>query len=439
MTTHSDIGGFTSTDALSTGRRAGSGGIEVIVVAGPSAGQSWVLERTSLRIGSREGCELVLDDRSVSGAHAEVAIVPGGIRVRDLGSKNGVFVGQARINDAVLAPGTILRVGRSEIALGSPDLPVGALRDSYGDLYGVSEPMQRVFALLERLEKSEATVLVLGETGSGKELAARAIHQASRRASGPFVVFDCASVARDIAESELFGHLRGSFTGAVADRVGAIERASGGTLMLDEIGDLAPDLQPKLLRALESREVKPVGGSDFRKVDIRVLAATHRDLATEVAKGTFRQDLYFRLAVVQLKMPALRERREDIRPTAEHMLLEAGRSPAEARHLAERVAALRAYAWPGNCRELKNALDHLVALGEIPPHLAGSAAERPARPVTPYHAARAGAVEEFERVYVEALVKESGGVIAQACRIAGIDRNVVRRLFRKYGHGAPGR
>lgn len=453
MSTHSDIGGFTSTDALTRGRASAFAGVELVVVAGASLGHSVRLDRGSVRVGSRPPCELVVDDRSVSGAHAEIALVPTGIRIRDLGSKNGIFVGAARVQEAVVPPGTILKLGRSEIALGSPKPPEGTPRATYGSLFGTSEPMQRIFALLERLEKSDATVLILGETGCGKELVARAIHDASRRGSGPFVVFDCASVAHDVAESELFGHVRGAFTGAVGDRIGAIERAHGGTLLLDEIGDLPTDLQPKLLRALERREVKRVGGSDYKPVDIRVLAATHRDLEAEVAKGTFRQDLYFRLAVVQIKIPSLRERRDDIAPMAEFMLLREGRTPAEVRHLAERVASLRSYGWPGNCRELRNALDHLMALGEVPAHLAASerpsfpappvpAADAPeaadAGPITPYHAARAGAMEDFERAYVESLVRESGGVIAQACRIAGIDRNVVRRLFRKYGHGVPG-
>ena len=452
MSTHSDIGGFTSTDALARGRSGTNPGVELVVVAGSSLGHSVRLERGSIRIGSRSPCELIVEDRSVSGAHAEIAIVPTGIRVRDLDSKNGIFVGTAKIQEAVVPAGTILRLGRSEVALGSPTPPPGTPRMTYGGLFGTSEPMQRIFALLERIEKSEATVLVLGETGCGKELVSRAIHDASRRSSGPFVVFDCASIAHDVAESELFGHVRGAFTGAVGDRVGAIERAHGGTLLLDEIGDLPPDLQPRLLRALERREIKRVGGADYKTIDLRVIAATHRDLETEIAQGTFRQDLYFRLAVVQIRIPPLRERREDIAPMAEFMLMREGRTPGEVRHFADRVASLSAYSWPGNCRELRNALDHLMALGEVPPQLAASdplavavasaassaGDERASGPFTPYHEARAGAMEEFERAYVEQLVKESGGVIAQACRVAGIDRNVVRRLFRKYGHSVPG-
>jgi DNA-binding NtrC family response regulator len=283
-----------------------------------------------------------------------------------------------------------------------------------------------VFDVLERAARAESTVLIQGESGTGKELAAQAIHAASPRAAGPFVVVDCSALAPSLAESELFGHERGAFTGAVAARTGAFEEASGGTVLLDEIGELPLELQPKLLRALQMRQVRRVGATAYRDIDVRVVASTHRNLARMADEGTFRDDLYYRLAVVVVTLPPLRQRTEDIPLLARELARQI--RPNEPVTLdASIVAALAAYAWPGNVRELRNALERLLVLGEAPEGLA------PVSDVLAYHDARRRALDAFERSYCRELLETSGGVVARAAERAGLSRQMLHRLLRRHG------
>jgi transcriptional regulator with GAF, ATPase, and Fis domain len=308
--------------------------------------------------------------------------------------------------------------------------------------------MRELFARLERIAASDATVLVTGETGTGKELVAEAIHERSPRAAGPFVVLDCGAIPPNLVESELFGHERGAFTGALGAHAGAFERAHGGTVFLDELGELPLELQPKLLRVLERREIRRLGGSKPIEVDLRVVAATNRDLAVEVNRGRFREDLYYRLAVVQVVVPPLRERREDIPLLVEHFL--AALPGGERTRLApETIDLLRRHDWPGNVRELRNVLERAVLFADAapPPPGPGLAPRAPAPPAppafapdalnvaidptVPFKQAKQALVEEFERRYVTALLERHGGNISAAAREAGIDRMSIHKMLHR--------
>src|SRR5262249_53604828 len=297
--------------------------LRVLVLSGPDQGKQLLLERGSYFIGKAPGCDLVLTDAAVSRQHLELRVTEGGILVRDLGSTNGSFFGGARFSEVTVGAGAVVTIGGTELKLATiershPILPSAS--DRFGELLGPSLKMREVFAIAELVAQSDVGVLIEGETGTGKELCAEAIRSAGPRAKGPFVVCDLAGVSRSLIESELFGHVRGAFTGADRDREGAFELAHGGTIFIDEIGELELDMQPRLLRALESRKVKPVGAAQYRDVDVRVIAATNRDLREEVKAGRFRDDLYHRLAVVRVTIPPLRERKSDIVPLVQHFL-----------------------------------------------------------------------------------------------------------------------
>jgi len=296
-------------------------------------------------------------------------------------------------------------------------------------------------------------VLIEGESGTGKELIAEAVHQQSSRKDGPFVVFDCSAVSRDLIESELFGHVKGAFTGAVGNRKGAFERANGGTLFLDELGELALDLQPKLLRALEKREVNPVGGSGAVPVDVRIVAATNRNLIREVEQGAFREDLYYRFAVIRVFVPPLRNRVEDIPLLAEHFLLgtaeRLGREDLQIPF--QTMEKLKRYNWPGNVRELKNYIERaaLLAQGdklETRFLNVGAPSAKPREEMTlqalseaeaaleaelPFKDAKQRLVEDFEKIYWSKLIERTDGNVSKAARIAGVHRKSVEYILRK--------
>jgi two-component system nitrogen regulation response regulator GlnG len=356
--------------------------------------------------------------------------VPRGVGVRDLGSSNGSFVLGNRIVEAVLPYGAHVRIGNSTIEL----LPLTAAQhqDRYGGLIGHSESMRHLFALLQRLEASDVTVLIIAETGTGKELVAHAIHEHGRRRNAPFVVFDCASVPRELVESELFGHVKGAFTGAVADREGVFEQAHGGTLFLDEIGELSAETQTRLLRVLESNEVKRVGANNYRTVDVRIVAATHRDLRDCVQRGTFRADLYYRLAIVPMTIPPLRERTDDIPVLAQHFATSFGAPHALP---PETLAGFAEQEWPGNVRELRNAVHRATVLGDRA--TAPAAAESPpaasALATTTYKEAKERLIDDFELRYVRELYAKHEGNIAAAAREAGLSRRHLYELLRKHG------
>jgi transcriptional regulator with GAF, ATPase, and Fis domain len=306
-------------------------------------------------------------------------------------------------------------------------------------MLGRSVAMRRVFAVLERISPTDTTVLIDGETGTGKELVAEAIHEESQRSGGPFVVFDCSAVSATLIESELFGHVRGSFTGAVGDRPGAFEAADGGTLFLDEIGELPLDLQPKLLRALERREVRRVGSNVARRVDVRIVAATNRNLAREVERGKFREDLYYRLAVIPVSLPPLRERLDDISLLVRHFEEQLrARSGSPSPLPDEIVAGLAARSWPGNVRELRNAVARALSLGSAgaaggPAAPQAAVGEGPVDLNEPLLAGRERVADVYERTYIEAALKQTGGNVSRAAELAQVNRKFIQRAMKRFG------
>jgi DNA-binding NtrC family response regulator len=413
------------------------------VVEGPKAGMSWESSSDRCSVGFHPSNDLVVEDATVSRFHCEVRIADDGAHVRDLDSRNGTVVDGVRVSDAFLRAGSLVKLGRVglrfEFSAESNRLPVSS-GNAFGKLVGASVAMRTAFALLERAAHSDVTVLLEGETGTGKGVAAEAIHRASTRASGPFLVVDCGAIPPNLLESELFGHEKGSFTGAVARRVGAFEEASGGTIFLDEIGELAQDLQPKLLRVLESKEYRRVGANNMSKTDVRVVAATNRDLRAEVNAGRFRSDLYFRLAVVKVTIPALRERPEDIPITVETVLraLGADETNSAALRTPEFFAALGHSAWPGNVRELRNYLERCLVFQEALPVSSepgggGVTAMAGIDAKVQYAEARRRALDSFEKGYAEALLREHNGKVAAAAAAAGMDRVYLYRILRRHG------
>jgi DNA-binding NtrC family response regulator len=417
--------------------RSASLGCASLQVLGRGDGERLDFEG-SARIGAKPIADLVLGDPKVSSLHCEVDATRG-LRVRDLGSKNGTWVGTVRILDALLAPGDVITVGDTRIRVSPAAAPVELAlheQDDFFGLVGASSALRALTARLARLAATDTTVLLHGETGTGKERAAAALHLAGPRAQGPLVTVDCGSLAASLIEAELFGHERGAFTGAVRSVAGAFERARGGTLFLDEIGELPLDLQPKLLRAIEARTVRRLGGTETISIDARIVAATHRDLGLRVASGHFREDLYYRLAVLRLTLPPLRERLEDLPLLAGHLLRELGADPARVLD-GPVLAALARHDWPGNVRELRNTLERAVALAEpIRLEALPSSSAAPAATIdlsVPLRLGRNRVSEAYERAYVSALLLACGGNHSEAARQAGIDRISLYRLLDRLG------
>ena len=396
-------------------------------------------QRTTGLAGSSEACELRIPDRHVSRRHAAFDVAPNGLRITDLESTNGTFVNGLRVLDAILKGGESILLGETELHV---ELEQGRAKRAslaraarFGRVFGASPAMRRLYPLLDRLAGSEVSVVIEGETGTGKELVAESIHEASARGKGPFIVFDCTAVPAGLLESHLFGHERGAFTNAVAMRKGVFELAHGGTLLIDEIGELESSLQPKLLRALERGEVQRVGGERWMRVDVRVLAATRRDLDREVQAGRFREDLYFRLAVARVELPPLRARHGDIAMLARHFWRKMDGKGEIPEDLLSRFAD---YPWPGNVRELRNAVARRVALGDLADSFA---AARPSSPPPggpasrgdafldqvlaldlPLPRARQRIVDEFERRYVDRVLSQHHGNVGRAAAASGIAR-----------------
>jgi len=427
----------TVTDALG-GASAPPATVGVIVRAQNGAPREAPLT-TVLKLGSGEPNDIVITDKTVSRAHVELARVSGGVLVRDLGSRNGTFYLGQRIKEIVLAVGARIQLGTATVAL-DPDTEslldgLAFDRTEHRGIVGSSLRMRKLFALLERLEASLATVLIEGPSGVGKERVARAIHEGSKRATGKLVVVNCGAFAKDLVASELFGHRRGAFTGAIETRKGAFETADGGTLFLDEVGELPLEVQPALLRALELGEIRPVGEEETKRVDVRVIAATNRDLEAEVAANHFREDLFFRLAVVRVQVPPLRGRPEDIALLAEHFAQALSISlPAPI------LEELKRRPWRGNARELRNALQAYASVGELPPAVGGQGAAAPigsfediADPTQPYAEQKDAIVDDFTRAYLKALMAYANGNQAAAARIAQLDRTYLGRMLAKYG------
>ena len=410
------------------------------VAEGAQAGLSKESASDVCALGSHPLNDFALDDSTVSRFHCEVRITDKGARIRDLDSLNGVIVDGVQVADGFLRGASLVRLGRVvlrfDFSTESNRLLVSE-RTRFGSLVGTSVAMRASFALLERAAATDATVLLEGETGTGKSRAAQAIHQASLRKEGPFVTVDCCAIPANLLESELFGHERGAFTGALNRRVGAFEEASGGTLFLDEIGELPPELQPKLLRVLECREIRRVGSNGYLPVNVRLVAATNRELRAEVNAGRFRSDLFFRLAVVRIPLPAVRQRAEDMATLVEEILTSLRADPArtEALRTPEFIARLQQLAWPGNVRELRNYLERCLVFEDA---LDLSDQERSEGPRSvdasrPYAEERRRALDEFERLYAEQLLQLHQGKVTQAAAAADMDRVYLHRLLRRHG------
>jgi len=423
--------------------------LRLVVGSGPDRGRWLLLQPVLLRVGTDRSCDLVVTDATVSAQHLGVVAVDGRVTVRDLGSRNGSFHGGVRFDSLEATRAATIRIGRTELHIepvdGAPPLPPSS-RTELGGLVGQSPGLRRVFTLLERAAATDVTVLIEGETGTGKELAAGAVHALSRRADGPYVVCDLAALPAGLAESELFGHVRGAFTGADRDRAGAFELAHGGTVFLDEIGELPLELQPRLLRALQERQVRRVGTADYRRVDVRVVAATNRDLGDEVRAGRFRADLYHRLATVAVQLPPLRDRPDDIPLLARHFLAAAAAGAGRAAPALDDafLEALAGYDWPGNVRELRNVLERAVALSGpdtpfaahaigLPATPAAVGAEpAPIDPATPFHDAKNRLIDAWERQYLIALLGACAGNVSVAARRGGLHRAHLHRLLKKH-------
>jgi transcriptional regulator with GAF, ATPase, and Fis domain len=419
--------------------------VRVEIVGGPDSGQQAELAGPEVRIGSAPGCDLILHDPTVSRIHLTLRVEGERIRIIDAGSTNGTTVDGLAVRDAFARPDSRIQAGNTSLRLGMlPDIvevPISG-RERFGSLFGRSEGMRRVFAMLERVAPTDTTLLVEGETGTGKELVAEGVHEESQRSSGPFVVFDCSAVSPTLIESELFGHVRGAFTGAIGDRAGAFEAADGGTLFLDEIGELPLDLQPKLLRVLERREVRRVGSNQVRRADVRIIAATNRSLAREVERGRFREDLYYRLAVIQISLPPLRERPEDIAMLISHFTQELGGPGAVALPEAM-IKSLSSQTFPGNVRELRNLVARALSLRppSSPNGSPTTTTETGTRPMVsipidmsvPLKVARDRLLDEFEQSYLREALALTSGNVTRAADLAGVNRKFIQRAMRRLG------
>ena len=447
--------------------------VVLAVVDGPSRGARASVGSEIARIGTADGNDLVLADRTVSRFHCELSLRGNTIILRDCGSTNGTLIDGVRVREAEIPPGTLVRIGSSafHVELGEePAFVEISGRTGFGELVGASVEMRRVYAILERLALTDATLLIQGETGTGKDVAARSLHAASARADKPFVAVDCGAIPEHLVESELFGHVRGAFTGATSDRMGVFEEADGGTLFLDEIGEMPIALQPKLLRAIESRQIRRVGGGSSRTVNVRIVAATNRSLASSINEGTFREDLYYRLAVVELRLPPLRARRDDIPLLAEHFFrLFVG--DAQGGLPTEFLTTLIGRGWPGNVRELKNYIERSVSLGTVvprplpPPGEPAASSGPPLSSVAgvlggggamnapealghtgalaaienfvalhlPLKEARDAWTKTFEMAYVRAMLRTVGGNVTRAAERAGVSRRFLQRMVARLG------
>jgi transcriptional regulator with GAF, ATPase, and Fis domain len=446
-------------------------------------------DQGQIRIGAMDDNDVVIRDDTVSRYHCRIVQEDTGYVLYDLSSTNGTFVNKVRIREAFLKPGCTVQLGQSEMKFyaGEEEVEiVPSRKDHCGDLVGKSAKMREIYSILEKIAPTNTTVVIEGETGTGKEVVAQTIHKLSLRANGPLMVFDCGAVPENLIESELFGHEKGSFTGAIMTRQGLFEMADGGTVFLDELGELPLDLQPKLLRALEQREIRRVGSNRPLKVDVRIIAATNRNLEDEVRAGRFRQDLFYRLSVVRLILPPLRERADDIPALVRHFLRNAQYNksadgqPRVKTVSREAMEVLQAYRWPGNVRELVNAVERAVSFAEaealeardLPEHIRDAVMAGPGQVIAPARGAtqgvRGGAgggggggsgggapeasprpaqdafdatfkeakerwVSSFEKDYIVALLRKNGGNISHAAREADIDRKYFRKLMKKYG------
>jgi len=444
-------------------------------------GQSseYIFDQANIAIGAMEDNDLIIEDDTVSRYHCRIYQDENSYLLQDLDSTNGTSINRVRIKEAFLKPGCTVTIGKTDIKFQSLDERVEILpsnREVFGDIVGKSVCMREIFGILEKIAHTGVTVVIEGETGTGKEVVARTIHNTSSRSNGPFVVFDCGAVPENLIESELFGHEKGSFTGAVMSRQGLFEMAQGGTIFLDELGELNLDLQPKLLRALEQREIRRVGSNKPVKIDVRIIAATNRNLQDEVKAKRFREDLYYRLSVVRLVLPALRERREDLPLLVKHFLRNCsfnrvgGTNKMRLKGISrDALDCLIHYNWPGNVRELLNVIERACSFAEteyvqpedLPEHVSGigivqrrsspedvkaedsglvpmdlnSDSSPTAMPIgleSTFKEAKEQWVTTFERDYIMNLLRKNKANISHAAKEADIDRKYFRKLMNKY-------
>ncbi len=409
-------------------------------------GKTHTIDVDPIAIGRDPNASVSVADPEVSALHCELRAISEGVLLRDLGSTNGTFIGALRVTECVMTQPTDITVGTTQLRVEPSTkkrVDVG-FSDRFGGLVGASPRMRRVFSILERVAPTPISVLIVGETGTGKEGVAKALHEASPRKGKPFVVVDCGSIPETLAESLLFGHEKGSFTGANERRKGALEEADGGTLFLDELGELPIDLQPKLLRALSEKQVKRVGSSTFEPIDVRVLAATRRDLGAEMNAGRFRSDLFFRIAQVRVELPPLRERLSDLPLLVEEICARVDRKPYAGAVLAWILQRMAAHDWPGNVRELVNVASVAATLAETPEaiddvltlardSMPGGSARSETDASSSFSEAKRGAVAAFERAYFTELALRSKGNVSEMARQSGMERHHVRAYLRKYG------
>ena len=456
-----------------------------ILQAADDPSHEWTFDKEEIRIGSMEDNDVVLSDDTVSRYHCKIVQDDSAYMLVDLHSTNGTTVNKVRVREAFLKPGCMISVGGSQLRFNAREEEVEIVpsrSDHCAGLIGGNAKMREIYSILEKIAPTATTVVIDGETGTGKEVVAQAIHSLSPRSRNDLVVFDCGAVPPNLIESELFGHEKGSFTGAMMTRAGLFEQADGGTLFLDELGELPIDLQPKLLRVLEQREVRRVGGAKAQKVDVRIIAATNRNLEDEVRAGRFRQDLFYRLSVVRLHLPSLKDRADDIPLLVQHFLDHGhynrdATGKARARGVSrEALAALQAYPWPGTVRELVNVVERavsfcdaeIVELDDLPDYIRTAKAPPPREPgkraqtfpsaqvsmspaapapVPPEELMAEGVtfkdakerwVAAFERDYILQLLRRNNGNISHAARAADIDRKYFRKLMKKYDIEAAG-
>jgi DNA-binding NtrC family response regulator len=417
--------------------------LTVRIVDGPDEGKTAEVTGNVLSVGTASDNALPLSDETVSRYHLDLEPHPHGVLVRDTGSTNGSVANGVLIERAVVQPGTVVRLGRTRLEVGKQTGDEVQLFPSTRlcGVLGETHVMRRMMAQIDKVSRSDVAVTILGESGTGKELIASALHELSTRSARPFETVDCGALTPGLVASELFGHERGAFTGADRQHIGALERAHGGTLMLDEIGELPLDLQPVLLGALERRRIRRVGGKTDIPVDVRVVAATHRDLRADVNAGKFRLDLYYRIAVVVLRVPSLREHPGDIPLLVDHFLKDIG-ADAKAKELfpEETLLGLQSQNWPGNVRELRNFVEATLALGSPPEHADNSPSMLPPGGLAlaafldrKYKDARDAVLREFERQFLDHCLRKAGNNVARAARMCEMDRSHLFQMLRRHG------
>ncbi len=424
---------------------------QLSVVDGPEKGKKYSLVKSTTKIGKKENNDFIVEDATVSRNHMMIEYNSDSFLLKDMKSTNGTFLNGTKVKEAFLVPGDRIKLGNTTIEFVAFEEKVRiepSESEVFGAMVGKSLKMRQIFGILEKISPTLATVIIEGETGTGKELVARAIHENSPRKNRPFVVFDCSSVAPNLIESELFGHERGSFTGAVKSRRGAFEEANGGTISLDEIGELTLDLQPKLLRALENREIRRVGTNLQVPIDVRVVCASNRNLKKEVNDGRFREDLYYRLSVVKILIPPLRDRVEDIPLSVEKFLRDGkfNKNPDGTLHVTkvddDALKGLQRYQWPGNVRELQNCIERAVIMArdeaivpaDFPPQIRmlSMEGERDGFDI-PYGIS----LDEMERALIVKTLAETGGNRTKTSEILGINRRTLQNKLREYGLNTP--